>query len=71
MAREISKGKCVYCDRELSKSSMTNHLKSCKQRSASIENVSSKKSRKVKLLHLVVEDNILECTGCILKYLFI
>jgi len=59
MAREISKGKCVYCDRELSKSAMTNHLKSCKQRAAGPETVSTKKSRKTKLLHLVVEGQYL------------
>ena len=59
MAREISKGKCVYCDRELSKSAITNHLKSCKQRAAGAQTVSTKKSRKTKLLHLVVEGQYL------------
>ncbi len=60
MTREISKGKCAYCDRELSKSAMTSHLKSCKQRAASIENTSSTKSQKTALLHLVVEGQYLK-----------
>lgn len=60
MTREISKGKCAYCERELSKSAMTSHLKSCKQRAARIETASSTKSRKTELLHLVVEGQYLK-----------
>lgn len=61
MARETSKGKCVYCDREFSKPSMTNHLRACKQRVASIEAVNSgaKKSGTTRIFHLVVEGRYL------------
>jgi hypothetical protein len=61
MARETSKGKCVYCNREFSKPSMTNHLKACKQRIASIEAVNSgaKKSGTTRIFHLVVEGQYL------------
>ena len=59
MAREISKGTCVFCDRELSKPVMTNHLKSCKQRIAITETASYKKLNKTKLFHLVVEGRYL------------
>lgn len=57
MTRVISRGKCVYCDRELSKSAMANHLKSCKQRMDSIEAESSasKKVHTTTFFHLVVE----------------
>jgi hypothetical protein len=61
MARETSKGKCVYCNREFSKQSMTNHLKACKQRIASMEAVNSgaKKSGTTRIFHLVVEGQYL------------
>ena len=61
MARETSRGKCVYCNREFSKPSMTNHLKACKQRLASMEavNSGSKKSGETRIFHLVVEGQYL------------
>src|SRR5258706_9202715 len=61
MARETSKGKCVYCNREFSKPSMTSHLKACKQRLASMEavNSGSKKSSETRIFHLVVEGQYL------------
>ena len=61
MARETSKGKCVYCNREFGKPSMTSHLKACKQRIASIEaiNSGSKKAGTTRIFHLVVQGQYL------------
>lgn len=63
MTRQISKGTCNFCHNEFSKSSMTRHLESCKQRivpaPAEAETGSRRKSQKTKMLHLVVEGNFL------------
>ena len=61
MAKETSKGKCVYCGGEFSKPSMANHLKACKQRLAGMEavNLGAKKSGKSRIFHLVVEGRYL------------
>src|SRR5260221_12199532 len=56
MARQISKGTCSFCHRELSKASMTRHLASCEQRAAMQgERESRQKSKKSKAFHLMVE----------------
>src|SRR5437867_2706505 len=65
MPREISKGICNFCKGEFSKSGMTQHLKSCKQRLADIaeENAEaqsttkskSRKPQKTRLFHLLVD----------------
>jgi Plasmid pRiA4b ORF-3-like protein len=56
MARQTSKGTCTFCQRELSKSSMTRHLESCEQRTAiQAEAASRQKTQKTRTLHLVVE----------------
>ncbi len=56
MPRQMSKGRCNFCNATFSKAAMTKHLKSCKQRKAVSEASSNKwKSRKTKILHLVVE----------------
>src|SRR5712692_10165988 len=53
--REISKGICDFCKGEFDKSKMTQHLKYCKQRIASMETTKSQEPEKTKLFHLVVE----------------
>jgi hypothetical protein len=56
MARQISKGTCSFCHRELSKASMTRHLASCEQRAAmQSEREGHQKVEKIKAFHLVVE----------------
>src|SRR5581483_12125744 len=56
MARQISKGACTFCHRELSKASMTRHLASCEQRTALQDEIESRqKAKKIKAFHLVVE----------------
>jgi Plasmid pRiA4b ORF-3-like protein len=56
MARQISKGTCTFCHRELSKASMTRHLASCEQRTAMLgERESRQQAKKIKAFHLVVE----------------
>src|SRR5437764_11477910 len=53
--RETSKGICDFCKGEFDKSKMTQHLKYCKQRIASMETTKSQEQEKTKLFHLVVE----------------
>jgi hypothetical protein len=56
MTRQISKGRCTFCHRELSKASMTRHLASCEQRVAlQAEAGSHQKAQKTKAFHLVVQ----------------
>ena len=56
MTRQISKGTCTFCHRELSKASMTRHLASCEQRTVlQDEGESRQKAKKIKAFHLVVE----------------
>jgi hypothetical protein len=56
MARQISKGTCAFCHRELSKASMTRHLQSCEQRATvKAEAGNHQKTRKTRAFHLVVE----------------
>src|SRR6266480_295435 len=54
--RPISKGTCAFCNAELAKNKMTQHLKSCKQRLATIA-AQEGKSRKTKtrLFHILAE----------------
>jgi len=56
MTRQMSKGKCNLCGSTFSKSAMTKHLKSCKQKEQdSKKSSSSRGSRETKIFHLVVE----------------
>ena len=56
MTRQMSKGQCHLCGSTFSKSAMTKHLKSCKQKEENIETSSPGRSlRKTKIFHLVVE----------------
>ncbi len=56
MGRQVSKGTCTFCHRELSKASMTRHLASCEQRIAMQgERESRQQAKKSKAFHLAVE----------------
>ncbi len=56
MTRQTSKGRCTFCQRELSKSGMTRHLESCEQRAALHADAGShQKVQKTRAFHLVVE----------------
>ena len=49
MTRQISRGTCTFCHRELSKGSMTRHLESCEQRIAVQGEIESRqKAKKIK-----------------------
>jgi hypothetical protein len=54
--RPISKGICAFCKAELAKNKMTQHLKSCKQRLASIAAEEGKTPKtKTRLFHILAE----------------
>lgn len=56
MTRQMSEGKCYLCGGTFSKSAMTKHLKSCKQKDQDSEASSPGRSpRKTEIFHLVVE----------------
>src|SRR5207249_3429779 len=56
MTRQVSKGKCAFCQRELSKAGMTRHLEACEQRAARQgERGSGRHAKKSKAFHLLVE----------------
>lgn len=56
MTRQVSKGACTFCHRELSKASMSRHLASCEQRiTMQAEAGSRQKVQKTKTLYIVVE----------------
>ncbi len=49
MTRQISRGTCTFCHRELDKASMTRHLESCEQRTAVQGEIESRqKAKKIK-----------------------
>lgn len=54
--RPISKGNCAFCEAELAKNKMTQHLKSCKQRLANIATQEEKSQEtKTRLFHILAE----------------
>ena len=56
MAKDISKGQCSLCGGTFSKSAMTRHLKSCKQKQADSEDESTDRaSRKTDVFHILVQ----------------
>ena len=60
MTRQMSKGKCNLCGGTFSKSTMTKHLKSCKQKEGDSKTSSSGQSlRNTKVFHLVAEGRYL------------
>ena len=54
-----SQGTCIYCQSEVDKGKMTQHLKFCKQRAAKIKELNARTEPKVKLLHILVEGSYL------------
>ncbi|PJB49418.1 MAG: hypothetical protein CO103_05750 [Chloroflexi bacterium CG_4_9_14_3_um_filter_45_9] len=56
MTRQMSEGKCSFCNATFRKAAMAKHLKSCKQRKDALEKSSEKKT---KGFHLVVEGRYL------------
>lgn len=57
MTRRMSNGQCKLCGSTLSKSVMTKHLKSCKQKAQESEMPTpGRSSRKTDVFHLLVED---------------
>ncbi len=56
MARQISKGKCNFCEGSFGKAAMTKHLASCERRESICKAPSGKgKAGKKKIFHLIVE----------------
>src|SRR6266487_859816 len=58
-AKETYKGTCNFCHAEFDKSKMTQHLKHCKQRKATIDAANAEEAEKTKLFHIVVEGRYL------------
>lgn len=56
MARQQSKGTCIYCGKELSKAGMTKHLTTCPQRQAAIAAAEARKNSDELLFHLRIQD---------------
>lgn len=57
MARgKQSKGKCGFCEREMTKAGLTRHLSSCVQRQEAIEAAGRKRGAEQELYHLQVQD---------------
>ena len=55
-SKPVSMGICEFCKAEIAKNKMTQHLKSCKQRRAAIdEQEKQSQEKKERLLHIVVE----------------
>jgi len=59
MARAQSKGKCIFCKEEFSKSQMTRHLQNCKKRGTEAGPGKGRKPKPGRLFHLVVEGRYL------------
>lgn len=57
--KETSKGICRFCGNEVDKTKMTQHLKYCKSRKASIEATNTQEAEKTRLFHIVVEGRYL------------
>lgn len=57
--RQMSKGKCTFCDTTFSKAAMTKHLQSCKQRKVPGTPSGSQRLQRTKILHLIVEGRYL------------
>ena len=71
MARQISKGTCIFCHRELSKASMTRHLASCEQRIAMLgESESSQQAKKIKAMQVKLEGVLGPGQTCSYEYDF-
>lgn len=54
--RKQTRGNCGYCGREMSKSGLTKHLKSCEARQQAIDEANSTKRTRQKIYHLQVAD---------------
>jgi len=56
MARQVSKGTCTFCHRELSKSGVAKHLQSCQQRIAGETKAQGhQKAQQTRVFHLIVQ----------------
>lgn len=55
MKKETSSGICRFCDSEIEKGKMTQHLRYCKQRKASNEAANSGAKQQTRLFHILVE----------------
>ena len=54
--RKQTKGKCGFCDREMTKSGLTRHLKTCPQRQEAIRAADQRRGPTQTLYHLQVQD---------------
>jgi hypothetical protein len=51
-----TRGKCVFCQREMTRGGLTRHLSACKERKAAISAADQKPGRRETLYHLLVRD---------------
>lgn len=55
--RKQTKGKCIYCSREMTKGGLSKHLQSCKQREAVITTANVGSGKEGTIYHLLIQDN--------------
>ena len=55
-SRKQSRGKCVYCGRELTRGGLSRHLRACRERAAAVEAADQGPGRRQILYHLQVRD---------------
>ncbi len=57
MARKKqSRGKCVFCGREMTKAGLSRHLRTCPQRAETINRINSEPGKEQTIYHLQVQD---------------
>lgn len=55
-SRKQSRGKCVYCGREMARGGLSRHLGACRERAAAVETAEQGPGRRQMLYHLQVRD---------------
>jgi hypothetical protein len=55
VSKSISQGQCAFCEAEVAKSKMTQHLKFCKPRLAIIAHEQQSEQPKMRWLHILAE----------------
>jgi hypothetical protein len=54
--RKQSRGKCIFCNREMTKGGLSKHLATCPQRQEAIDAANKKPGKKQQLFHVQVQD---------------
>ncbi|MEA3336779.1 MAG: hypothetical protein U9R25_12770 [Chloroflexota bacterium] len=54
--RKQTRGKCVFCGREMTRGGLTRHLRACSERQKAIEKANQQAGKEQRLYHLQVQD---------------